>query len=87
MSERELKGDHCQCVSCLEYFNSTYAFDKHRVGAYTPAGRRCLTIEEMLAKGMAKNAADYWISAKMPNPSLAQRRISGDPVQAVGEQG
>jgi hypothetical protein len=65
---RVLRGDHCQCRGCGEYFNSTYAFDMHRTGEYTHEppkdGRRCLTPDEMHAKGMTENAGGWWISAR-----------------------
>jgi hypothetical protein len=67
-TRRVLRGDHNQCPSCNEYFNSTAAFEKHRTGDYAtgPNGsipaRRCLTIHEMQAKGMSKNSSDWWIT-------------------------
>jgi hypothetical protein len=57
-----LRGDHGQCAACREYFNSTHAFDKHRVGRYTPMERRCLNPDEMRAKGMSLSSAGFWIS-------------------------
>jgi len=64
---RELHGDHNQCPSCGQYFNSTFAFDKHRVGDFSPkVTRRCMTLEEMEACGMALNAGGWWISQKAP---------------------
>lgn len=56
-----LRGDHCQCVACREYFNSTAAFDKHRVGKFD-TNRRCLTVEEMRGKGMDKSARGFWVT-------------------------
>jgi hypothetical protein len=52
-----LTRDHCLCCSCGELFNSTKAFDQHRVGRYPRLRggrlvRRCLTAEEMQARGM-----------------------------------
>jgi len=60
-----LKGDKNQCPSCGELFNSTYAFDTHRHGSFGK-DRRCMTLEEMTEKGMAKNDAGFWISSKNP---------------------
>lgn len=65
-----LKGDRNQCTICNQYFNSTRAFEKHRVGKYND--RRCLTAEEMLAKGMSLNAAGFWIGTKMPTNLVDQ---------------
>lgn len=56
-----LRGDHNQCPTCAEFFNSTAAFDRHRVGAFRADARRCLTPSEMEAKGMARNASGFWI--------------------------
>jgi hypothetical protein len=61
----KLSGDRNQCPGCGEFFNSTFAFDKHRTGAFGK-DRRCLTAEEMQDKGMGRNAAGFWISSAMP---------------------
>jgi hypothetical protein len=60
----KLTGDHCLCSGspykgCGEHFNSTFSFDAHRVGTYTPDTRRCLTPQEMRDKGM-KLTANGW---------------------------
>ncbi len=60
-----LSGDRNQCQGCKEYFNSSFAFDKHRTGEHGH-DRRCLTVDEMKAKGMSVNAAGFWISSAMP---------------------
>ena len=62
---RPLNGDHNQCPTCGEYFNSTFAFDKHRIGAFV-VDRRCRTVAEMQEAGMALNAGNWWISEKGP---------------------
>jgi hypothetical protein len=61
-STKVLKGDRCQCSACSEYFNSTFAFDKHRRGKHG-VSRHCLTPNAMLEAGMAINKAGFWISA------------------------
>ena len=61
------------CRACGEEFGGVTLFDKHRVGthAYTaqegeqfspPAsdGRRCLSVEEMCARGWARNGLARW---------------------------
>jgi hypothetical protein len=68
---RKLNGDHCRCMACGEYFNSTAAFDKHRVGDYAK-GRACLTVQTMESKGMARNNTGWWVT------SLYGERRSGD---------
>ena len=66
-----LAGDHNECAGCGELFNSTAAFDRHRTGSYGFHGknvtRRCLTVHEMLAKGMDKNATGWWVTALNPD--------------------
>ena len=58
--ERKLGTNRCQCVMCGEYFNSTFAFDKHRTGEF--GERVCLTEDAMREKGMATNATGWWVS-------------------------
>jgi hypothetical protein len=76
MEIRTLRGDHNQCPTCKEYFNSTRAFDAHRVGPYGQRQRRCLTVPEMLAKGMGKNKGDWWVTSigKRPVSSFRERQ-------------
>lgn len=57
----KLTGQRNQCQGCKQYFNSNTAFDKHRHGKHGH-GRRCLTPEEMIAKGMSINHAGFWIT-------------------------
>jgi hypothetical protein len=61
-----LRGDHCLCRACSEYFNSTGMFDRHRVGRYSPMERRCLSPLEMRAKGYLQNDSGFWIRSKRP---------------------
>ena len=58
----KLTGDHCQCPSCGQYFNSTYAFDYHRYGDYGKYLRKCRTLDEMRAIGMVLTNKGLWIS-------------------------
>lgn len=63
-----LRGDRNQCPTCSALFNSTRAFAAHRVRV-TPAAaypRRCLTPEEMEAKGMAVNRGGFWLTEPHP---------------------
>lgn len=61
-----LNGDRNECPGCNELFNSSFAFDKHRTGKFgqkpEDGGRRCMTVPEMQACGMAKNKAGFWVS-------------------------
>jgi hypothetical protein len=60
----ELRGDKNQCRSCEKYFNSTHAFEKHRIGEHG-VDRRCRTTDEMLEKKMAVNSRGFWVSELM----------------------
>lgn len=63
MSARlKLSGQRNQCPACREYFNSNFAFDKHRVGAFGP-DRRCSTVEEMTGRGYVRNTAGFWVTS------------------------
>ena len=53
-----------QCQGCNEYFNSTTAFEKHRIGKFG-LDRRCMTPAEMTALGMLVNSAGFWITEKL----------------------
>jgi hypothetical protein len=71
---RPEKPPHNLCRSCNQDFNSVDLFERHRVGthqytysegiAMTPMredGRRCLSVDEMQAKGWEPNERGYWI--------------------------
>lgn len=66
-----LTGDRCRCPTCREYFNSTTAFDKHRIGSFS-VDRRCLNPTEMQAKGMSQNAGGFWITKKFTSQPLRE---------------
>lgn len=63
---KTLSGDRNQCAGCGEYFNSSFAFDRHRVGEHEGEQRRCMTVDEMLARGMSVSASGFWITSAMP---------------------
>jgi hypothetical protein len=65
-------GDVNQCPTCFTVFNSTAAFDKHRVGPFTD--RKCLSDDEMLAKGMGPNKYGRWVSEKMTQEEVERLR-------------
>lgn len=83
MTTKILTGDRCQCAACLEYFNSTRAFDRHRRGVYPD--RRCRTPDEMTAAGMSVNAAGFWITNKFDADASRRMENSGDRENPVGE--
>ena len=64
-----LRGDRNQCAGCGELFNSTHAFEKHRVGDHG-IDRRCLTVAEMDAKRMVKGGDGFWRGSAMPSAVL-----------------
>ena len=53
-----LRGDRNQCPACGGLFNSTAAFDCHRVGKYG-SGRRCRSEIEMVSIGMSKSNGGF----------------------------
>lgn len=77
MTRRRLTGSRCLCRGCGEYFNSVYAFDRHRVWA-SPVVQRCLTDEDMVGKGMTINSSGFWITAPYRKHRL-KRATSGIP--------
>ena len=67
----KLRGKRCQCTECGGYFNSLYAFEKHKIGKVSKGTRRCRTEAEMLNAGMIVNNAGYWCgSARFPQEEL-----------------
>jgi hypothetical protein len=54
MPELRLGSSMCDCGECGLRFSRTSTFDKHRVGRHEPLERRCLTPDEMRAKGMVE---------------------------------
>ncbi len=68
---KTLGNSRSHCSSCHEFFNSDAAFDMHRTGlfegesnrfgtAQITGPRRCMTTDEMLARGMAVNESGFW---------------------------
>ena len=68
MSDPMLSGqtDQCKCPTCGLYFNSTYAFDKHRYGKYTAdeGTRHCLTLLQMQTSGWTQAKRGHWRSPR-----------------------
>jgi len=58
----KLSGDRNQCRMCGEAFNSTTAFDKHRVGEFG-IDRRCRTAVEMCEIGMVLRENGFWVGS------------------------
>jgi hypothetical protein len=66
-----------ECGACGEDFGGVSAFDAHRIGKHaylfeeglsmvppSEDGRRCLSTQEMEARGFAKNARGLWSVGK-----------------------
>ena len=69
------RGDVNQCPTCFTVFNSTYAFDKHRVGTHTPNTRRCMSDDEMLKAGMGPNKYGRWVGNLMSPEQLSDMKV------------
>ena len=78
------------CTECHETFTGSSSGDKHRVGEFVPDTRRCLTSDEMRAKGMEQNARGQWTSGGTspwaevpPAQTPTSVRTSGEPVDLL----
>jgi len=56
----KLTGHRCECAGCHQRFNSLSAFDLHRAGLHG-IDRHCREPGEMIAIGMSRNDAGFWI--------------------------
>ncbi len=73
----QLTGTRNQCAACNQYFATTSAFERHRVGRHAKAGewkgtRRCLTVEEMKAKGFELREPGVWVTGAKPAAPAAE---------------
>jgi hypothetical protein len=58
-----------KCEACGARFRSISSFDSHRTGEYAgtsrrPYSRRCLSLEDMRAKGMTQAPNGNWFLAQ-----------------------
>ena len=64
------RAEHCP--SCHETFTGSTSGDMHRVGDHAvfegPDRRRCLSVDEMAEKGMARNDRGQWTTGKLNTP-------------------
>jgi hypothetical protein len=67
-------SDHCRCLGCGEYFNSTYAFSEHRVGRVGTPERRCLTAVERRSAGWKQGPLGHWLTPRMGAGRAVRRR-------------
>ena len=76
-------SDRCRCPSCGLYFNSTFAFDRHRKGRIGTSERRCMAADELTASGWCRTETGHWISARRPAGTVrcdAGAAIGPDPL-------
>lgn len=64
-----LRGSRVQCPDsrCGLIFSCDRSFRDHRIGTFEPDRRRCLTVPEMLRKGM-RSKAGVWGQARRREP-------------------
>lgn len=80
---RTLTGDHCRCAACGEHFNSTAAFDMHRIGK-PGVDRRCRTPDAMRAAGMAVNRTGWWVTNLQPEDAVRRKERRSAPTLGRG---
>ena len=71
--------DMCRCPTCGLYFNSSFAFTKHRIGRVGTPERRCLTQVEMLNAGFAQGPKGHWLSSRKTAESLVRHCANSMP--------
>lgn len=73
----------CRCTVCGEYFSSA-GFEMHRVGQVGSHDRRCLTVPEMLTRGMGKCARGWWVTQLHDEDTRAKvaARMRAEPASA-----
>jgi hypothetical protein len=80
----KLSGDRNQCRMCGEAFNSTTAFDKHRVGEFG-VDRRCRTAVEMREIGMVlRGECEGYRCCFQTSPEYKLDEFSGRVLPAYG---
>jgi hypothetical protein len=70
-------SERTQCRACGLTFTRTSSFDQHRVGPQVPINqpmqRRCLSADELRAKGWAPNVRGDW---RKPAPAGTFSRVA-----------
>lgn len=83
------------CSGCHETFSGTGTGDAHRVGRHgVKTGsdrRRCLSIEEMEAKGLVLNERGIWAPKYEEDPEVGEslqgaQILAQDPPEGIGEE-
>jgi hypothetical protein len=78
----KLGSSRNQCGGCKQYFNSNFAFVKHRTGTYG-VNRRCLNEQEMMDKKMEKNSAGFWTNGLMDQSIIEKRNAIREQEKTV----
>jgi len=84
-------SDTCRCTVCGLYFRRTSTFDAHRIGRPGTPARRCLSPDELVARGWSRDSQGYW---RRPGPDTPFRQlrtaetaeISTDPLTHYGPE-
>jgi hypothetical protein len=87
MSVRLVSG-RCQCTNCGELFSSVREFDRHRTGSFAPAGstahrRRCLTVDELTARGWTQDERGYRRQGRKRAPAAKEDVCGGAATGAL----
>jgi len=74
-------------MGCNEMFSGESSFNMHRAGTYgvpiyegkkivgyTPHERHCLTVDQLLAKGMVKNERGVWTTGEKMSQDVIDQR-------------
>lgn len=80
MRQLPLGSEMCECPTCHLFFSTTANFDRHRIGPYHDNSRRCLTPQEMEAKGMVERRG-VWRQQPPKKPFI---RAAGAATAAAG---
>ena len=67
-------SDRCWCNDCGLYFNSTFAFARHRTGE--PIERRCRSVLELRSSGWTQGPKGHW---RTPHSSVRGLRGTFSP--------
>lgn len=80
MPTLRLGSEQCECPTCKRFFSTTANFDRHREGDYGDDSRRCLSPDEMVAKGMFERG-EVWRQLPAQNSAYVATRRAGATVE------
>lgn len=70
-----LRLEHCAAAGCCQTFSGTILGDKHRVGHHG-VDRRCLTPDEMRAKGWHQDDRGIWHGVAGSRPTHWRGKVT-----------